>query len=51
MAGKIVMEQKRQVLPGINKTVLDVHELQQGYYLVKVPTLQGDAIQKLVIQR
>jgi hypothetical protein len=51
MVGKTVMERTHQVVSGLNEVTLDVHHLENGYYLVKVLTPQGAVVQKLVIQR
>ncbi|MEO6168445.1 MAG: T9SS type A sorting domain-containing protein [Chitinophagales bacterium] len=51
MVGKVVLEQSQQVVSGLNETTLDVRHLENGYYFVKVLALQGEVVQKLVIQR
>ena len=51
MAGKIVLQETKAVTSGYNNILLDLHGLENGYYIVKVSTERGSAVQRLVIQR
>lgn len=51
MVGRAVLEQTEQASSGPNTITLNLQNLDNGYYLVKVLTPQGAVVQKLVIQR
>jgi hypothetical protein len=50
LAGKVRLSQTINHVAGISKTVVDVHHLENGFYLLKVKTTQGMSVQRIIVE-